>query len=61
MELKVLKNYLNKRVRVLLKNNFSYRDVVISITEDQLIEFQDNHGEVVLVEPSFVVAVTEAK
>jgi hypothetical protein len=58
MEKEILKKFEGKRVKLFLKNNFVYSQVVFKITENELLEFQDKYGEVLTIEPSFVNGVT---
>lgn len=59
MQIEILKKFEGKRVRIFLKNSFSYSFIVFKITEDSLIQFKDKYGEILTVEPSYVSAVTE--
>lgn len=59
MQIEILKKFEGKKVRIILKNNFSYSFIVFKITDDGLIQFKDKYGEVLTVEPSYVSAVTE--
>jgi len=59
MQIEILKKFEGKKVRIILKNNFSYSFIVFKITEDNLIQFKDKYGEVLTIEPSYVSAVTE--
>ena len=59
MQIEILKKFEGKKVRIILKNNFSYSFIVFKITGDNLLEFKDKYGEVLTVEPSYVSAVTE--
>lgn len=59
MQIEILKKFEGKKVRIILKNNFSYSFIVFKITRDNLLEFKDKYGEVLTVEPSYISAVTE--
>lgn len=59
MQIEILKKFEGKKVRIILKNNFSYSFIVFKITGDNLLEFKDKYGEVLTVEPSYISAVTE--
>ncbi len=59
MNIEILKKFEGKKVRIILKNNFSYSYIQFEITEDNLIVFENKFGELLTIEPSFVSAVTE--
>jgi len=59
MKIEILKKFEGLKVKIFLQNNFVYSYVVFEITEDNLIEFKDKHGETLIIEPSFVSAVTK--
>jgi len=59
MQIEILKRFEGKKVRIILKNNFNYSNIVFEITEDNLIKFSDKYGEVLTVEPSYISAITE--
>lgn len=59
MQIEFLKKYEGRRVRLILKNNFVYVNVIFSITKDGLIEFESKFGEFLTLEPSFISGITE--
>ena len=59
MEIRVLKEYESKRVKIILKNNFVYSGIYFTITSDGLLEFEDRNKEIIRLEPSFVVMIVE--
>lgn len=59
MELRILKEYENKLVRITLKNNFSYTHIRFIINKNNLVEFEDKKGDMLQVEPSFVVMISK--
>ena len=59
MDLEFLQKFEGQRVRLLLKNHFTYSDVVFNITEDNLLEFVDRFGEMVVLDPSYISGITK--
>lgn len=59
MQIKILRKYEGNKVRILLKNGFTYSNIVFTLTSDFLIEFKDKFGEVILLEPDYITGITE--
>lgn len=59
MEKQTLKQFEGLKVKLILSNGFKYTNVIFHINKDNLLEFQDFSGEIVLIEPSFVAMVTK--
>lgn len=61
MELSFLREFEDKPVRLVCKNNFSYSKVRYKITSKGLLEFLDRNGDTIHIEPEFVSMVSELK
>lgn len=55
-----LNQYLNCKVKIILKNNFWYKGKVINVEEHDLT-FIDIKGNTVSVDPDFVMFIEEVK
>jgi hypothetical protein len=59
MRIEFLRKFEGRDVKVILRNNFVYSNIVFSITQEQLIKFKNRNGEVLTIEPSYISAITE--
>lgn len=58
MELQSLKTFEGKKVRIILKNNFCYSNIIFEL-RDGSVQFEDKFGDLQVIEPSFVSAISE--
>lgn len=61
MEIEVLRKLEGKRVRIILKNNFTYSYVILEITKDNFVSFVDKFGENLIIDPDYISAVSEVR
>ena len=59
MELNFLKKFEGQKVKIVLKNNFSYSYVEFRITSQGLLEFRDRNGDIISLEPEFIVMISK--
>lgn len=60
MERKTLEKFEGKKVRLILRNNFSYTDIIFYFSVDGLVQFEDRTGQKISLEPDFISMVAEA-
>jgi len=59
MEVKFLRKYEGKEVKLVLQNNFIYSYITFRIRDDGLIEFEDRKGNIITIEPRFIALITK--
>ena len=61
MELKFLKQFEEKSVRIILKNGFRYSGITFEINENGYLQFKDRNGEVIYLEPNAIDMISVMK